>query len=111
MWSLCQVFSVDYTTLTNSIITVWSKATSFYEKCNREKNIILRGRNWVLKRIRTWLDGLIIYPGKPEVKTALPLYEIMINMPDIAGDNPYKRLITAIEVLEDVDKEDIIDRS
>ena len=48
-----------------------------------------------------------------EVKTALPLplYEIMINMTDIAVDNPYNRLITAIEVLEDVDKEDIIDSS
>ena len=52
----------------------------------------------------------IISPSKPEVKTALPLplYEIMVNMPDIAVDNPYNRLITAIEVLEHGDKEEII---
>ena len=62
----------------------------------------------VFERIRTWLDGLIISPGKPGVKTALPLYEIMINMPDIAGDNPYNRLITAIELLEDIEKEEIM---
>jgi hypothetical protein len=49
-----------------------------------------------------------ISPSKPEVKTALPLplYEIMINMPDIAVDNPYNRLITAIEMFEHGDKED-----
>ena len=52
----------------------------------------------------------IISPGKSEAKTALPLplYEIMINMPDIAVDNPYNRLITAIELLEDIEKEEIM---
>ena len=52
----------------------------------------------------------IISPSKPEVKTALPLplYEIMVNMPDIVGDNPYNRLLTAIELLEHGDEEDII---
>jgi hypothetical protein len=51
-----------------------------------------------------------ISPSKPEVKTALPLplSEIMVNMPDIAVDNPYNRLLTAIEVLENGDKQEII---
>ena len=52
----------------------------------------------------------IISPSKPEAKTALPLplYEIMIKMTDIAVDNSYNRLITAREVLEHVDKEEIM---
>ena len=52
----------------------------------------------------------IISPSTPEAKTALPLplYEIMIKMTDIAVDNPYNKLITAIEVLEHGDKEQII---
>ena len=52
----------------------------------------------------------IISPGKSEAKTALPLplYEIMIKMTDIAVDNSYNRLITAIEVLEHGEKEQII---
>ena len=29
----------------------------------------------------------------------------MVNMPDIAVDNPYNRLLTAIEVLEHGDKQ------
>ena len=52
----------------------------------------------------------IISPSNPEVKTALPLplYEIMVNMADIAVDNPYNKLITAIEVLEHGDKQEIM---
>ena len=44
----------------------------------------------------------IISPKKPEIKTALPLdlYDILINMDTIAGDNPYNRLLTAIEIFE-----------
>ena len=51
-----------------------------------------------------------ISPSKPEVKTTLPLplYEIMVNMADIAVDNPYNKLITAIEVLEHGDKQEIM---
>ena len=30
----------------------------------------------------------------------------MVNMPDIAVDNPYNRLLTAIEMFEHGDKED-----
>ena len=52
----------------------------------------------------------IIIPSRLEVKTALPLslYEIMVNMADIAVDDPYNKLITAIEVLEHGDKQEIM---
>ena len=51
----------------------------------------------------------IISPKKPEVKTALPLalYEIMVGLDNISVDNPYNRLLTAIELWEDIEREEI----
>ena len=39
--------------------------------------------------------------SKPRV-TALPLnyHEVMISLPDLEANNPYNRLITAIEIVE-----------
>ena len=46
--------------------------------------------------------------SKAAVETALPLdlYEIMVSITDIPGDNPYNRLLTAIEMLEKGDEKD-----
>ena len=44
----------------------------------------------------------MIAPSKPVVKTALPLelHEMMINTPVLSNNNPYNRLLTAIEEME-----------
>ena len=45
----------------------------------------------------------MIAPTKPVVRTALPmeLYEILANIPSLPANNPYNRLITAIESWEE----------
>ena len=51
----------------------------------------------------------LISPSKPEIKTALPLelHEIMVNLEPLSeNDNPYNRLLTAIEIFHISKEED-----
>ena len=47
-------------------------------------------------------DG-IISAKKSEIRTALPfgIHEILVSMEALPVDNPYNRLLTAIEIAED----------
>ena len=44
----------------------------------------------------------MIVSSRPVVKTSLPmkLYDILTMVPDLPANNPYNRLLTAIELME-----------